>query len=718
VYQSHEIKKIRFLVDDDVSSDVLVLERNNGSFDLIPVLGSGELIEGPPGPQGPQGPPGPTTPLLLAIANAGSAADSVPYYTGPGSVARTNLTAFGRQLIAEIDAPGAQSILGLGTLATQDGDVSPFGGQLISGLDAPGVRNLLGLGTVVTQDKDAVDIDGGSINGLGQFTVLNAGVGSPLAKLGTGTIPADAITTVQGNPSNPTVLLLQMNTPFINPTPRLLHAIGYVPQGSADSDWYMAQFDAYIDDDGAVSGNADVVAGRFITKALKNSTRPGWGIDAHAWVGSLAVPIVGYSGTPMNGLEVGIAVWADAVCKGGGIHIAHAGNNNTYYGLLIKSNTGLSHPGRVHAAIAVDDELKDDGVTPDGPINYLLYYGDTSGDPATDWATNRLRLFIDVNGLITDRAYGAIPKLKLQRGDGTLWAPIAVANASVLGRFSAGGFYDPSHIAQETAYMQVASTQAFIATAWGSRLEFWITKNNTIAQIQTWLMENDGSLRSARSDGGGFLQLISQTADPGAPSGSKLNLFAGQLDGKDRLWVIGSSVGGVKKLIGPYLAHDVVGNAVANTVTETTLWAALPSIPGNSVQIGDTFRLRAGGTCLYNNNTVDTVRFRIRIGGAAGFDFTTPARALSATAMQWKLDADLTVKSVGSGGQYIISGELMFSTPGGTGLQQTWSVPLLAVINVDTTQARTVDVTAQPSAASANLAVTPNLLRLEKISAW
>lgn len=56
---------------------------------------------------------------LTALANTVSGADRLPYFTGVGTADVANFTAFGRNLVGQANATTAQSLLGLGSMATQ-----------------------------------------------------------------------------------------------------------------------------------------------------------------------------------------------------------------------------------------------------------------------------------------------------------------------------------------------------------------------------------------------------------------------------------------------------------------------------------------------------------------------------------------------------------------------------------------------------------------------
>lgn len=94
-------------------------------------------------------------------------------------------------------------------------------------------------------------------------------------------------------------------------------------------------------------------------------------------------------------------------------------------------------------------------------------------------------------------------------------------------------------------------------------------------------------------------------------------------------------------------ATDTAQTALTNPTVLTTLLAAAPTVPANSLNVGDTFRISASG--LYKNTQNNsTLEIKVLFGTGV-FDLTTASLTLDASNFRrWTLDMTYTVTAIGA----------------------------------------------------------------------
>ena len=126
----------------------------------------------------------PVDATLTAIAGVTTATNKLPYFSGVDTATVTDLTAFGRSLLDDVDAGTARATLGLGTIATQDANAVTISGGSITGItdlaiadggtgasNAATARTNLGLGSAstATVTTSTTDTTAGRVLKVGDF---------------------------------------------------------------------------------------------------------------------------------------------------------------------------------------------------------------------------------------------------------------------------------------------------------------------------------------------------------------------------------------------------------------------------------------------------------------------------------------------------------------------------------------------------------------------
>lgn len=161
-----------------------------------------------------------------------------------------------------------------------------------------------------------------------------------------------------------------------------------------------------------------------------------------------------------------------------------------------------------------------------------------------------------------------------------------------------------------------------------------------------------------------------------------------------------------RSVLHPYGTADLTGNQAISTTSEVSLFAAAPSITGGDLDANGRLYLRLIGDLLYNTGAGDDFTVRVKLGGTTHFTWVCDNNSWSANRQVFVLH--LWVDAQGSTSSQRLTVDIssdfggwgrVSSTPTGMSKQGT----TVGSINMGSTQ--TLDVTAQPAASSANLAI-------------
>lgn len=158
-----------------------------------------------------------------------------------------------------------------------------------------------------------------------------------------------------------------------------------------------------------------------------------------------------------------------------------------------------------------------------------------------------------------------------------------------------------------------------------------------------------------------------------------------------------------------------LGTPLTNPTTLTSILAAAPTIPANSLNVGDTFVVEAGGSCKLVSNT--TVQFALFIGSLSS-GYTSTSLTLDATnSRRWTVRYVLSVSAIGGSGAIQYSARIPITVASASG------VPAVAeegaaggqYTSVDTTAGQVLDLQVKNATSNASTTFTLREFSVTKI---
>lgn len=203
------------------------------------------------------------------------------------------------------------------------------------------------------------------------------------------------------------------------------------------------------------------------------------------------------------------------------------------------------------------------------------------------------------------------------------------------------------------------------------------------------------------------LSFLGQAGDPSSPADG--DLWYNTAQKAHRMDTAIGSVGNVGLL---YANTADPAALTAAVTTEQTFGSSCP-VPANSLAVGKVLRVRAQGVYSTPASGLGTLTLRLKLGSVVLA--ATPALTLTASqsGKRWRLEATVTVRSLGAAGTADVQGEAMLFN---ATTHVFGDMSNAAVKTVDTTAQQSLGVSAQFSAGGASETITLKQLQVEVLN--
>lgn len=174
------------------------------------------------------------------------------------------------------------------------------------------------------------------------------------------------------------------------------------------------------------------------------------------------------------------------------------------------------------------------------------------------------------------------------------------------------------------------------------------------------------------------------------------------------------------------ISQQIDGTAVSNTTSQTSVLAAAAkyTLPANLLQIGQTYKIFAGGRISTVVTTPGTITWAVKFGSVEVFNSGALSQNTTAqTNATWLLEIDLVCRSIGAStsatmfgiGKYISRAAIGSNAVATSGVfvQPLPDTAPAAGTGFDSTSSQQVDLLVTPSVANAS-----NSVRCDKYELW